>query len=88
MEAMAGLKPSIFRFPGGNNMEGVAPPYWWNWTQTIGPLIDRYSVSLLRRPLRRTLLLTNRIGPATLERGDILTRMDWALLNTYYGLKI
>ncbi|KAK3675815.1 hypothetical protein LTR78_004456 [Recurvomyces mirabilis] len=41
MEAMAGLYPSFFRAPGGNNVEGNAPPYWWNWTQTIGPLADR-----------------------------------------------
>ena len=41
MEAMDGLKPSFFRAPGGNNVEGNAPPYWWNWTQTLGPLTDR-----------------------------------------------
>ncbi|KAH9843359.1 Glycoside hydrolase family 51 protein [Teratosphaeria destructans] len=41
MEAMAGLYPSIFRAPGGNNVEGQTPPYWWNWTNTIGPLEDR-----------------------------------------------
>lgn len=41
MDAMAGLYPSFFRAPGGNNVEGNAPPYWWNWTQTIGPLQDR-----------------------------------------------
>ncbi|KXL46055.1 glycoside hydrolase family 51 protein [Acidomyces richmondensis BFW] len=41
MEAMAGLNPSFFRAPGGNNVEGNAAPYWWNWTQTIGPLRDR-----------------------------------------------
>lgn len=28
MEAMAGLKPKFFRAPGGNNVEGNAPPYW------------------------------------------------------------
>jgi len=41
MEAMAGLYPSFFRMPGGNNIEGLQSPYWWNWTQTIGPLEDR-----------------------------------------------
>ncbi|KJX95656.1 alpha-l-arabinofuranosidase a like protein [Zymoseptoria brevis] len=41
MEAMAGLKPSFFRAPGGNNVEGLQSPYWWNWTNTIGPLTDR-----------------------------------------------
>jgi alpha-L-arabinofuranosidase len=41
MEAMGGLYPSFFRAPGGNNVEGNLPPYWWNWTLTIGPLVDR-----------------------------------------------
>jgi alpha-L-arabinofuranosidase len=41
MEAMAGLYPSFFRAPGGNNVEGQRAPYWWNWTNTIGPLEDR-----------------------------------------------
>ncbi|KAK3114929.1 hypothetical protein LTR53_006257 [Teratosphaeriaceae sp. CCFEE 6253] len=41
MEAMGGLNPSFFRAPGGNNIEGLFPPYWWNWTKTIGPLEDR-----------------------------------------------
>lgn len=41
MDAMAGLKPKFFRAPGGNNVEGTESPYWWNWTQTIGPLVDR-----------------------------------------------
>lgn len=41
MEAMADLKPSFFRVPGGNNLEGLQSPYWWNWTDTLGPLKDR-----------------------------------------------
>ncbi|CAK4031354.1 ABFa alfa-L-arabinofuranosidase-A [Lecanosticta acicola] len=41
MEAMASLKPSFFRAPGGNNVEGLQSPYWWNWTETIGPIKDR-----------------------------------------------
>lgn len=41
MDAMAGLYPSFFRMPGGNNIEGLSSPYWWNWTNTIGPLVDR-----------------------------------------------
>jgi alpha-N-arabinofuranosidase len=41
MEAMADLKPSFFRAPGGNNLEGLQSPYWWNWTNTLGPLTDR-----------------------------------------------
>lgn len=41
MEAMADLKPSFFRMPGGNNVEGNSPPYWWDWKKTLGPLTDR-----------------------------------------------
>jgi alpha-L-arabinofuranosidase len=41
MEAMAGLNPSFFRFPGGNNLEGLEPPYWWDWKKTLGPLENR-----------------------------------------------
>ncbi|KAF2717277.1 glycoside hydrolase family 51 protein [Polychaeton citri CBS 116435] len=41
MEAMQGLKPKLFRLPGGNNLEGSGAPYFWNWTETIGPLEQR-----------------------------------------------
>ena len=41
MEAMAGLKPSFFRAPGGNNVEGNEPPFWWDWKKSLGPLEDR-----------------------------------------------
>ena len=41
MEALAGLKPTFLRLPGGNNLEGNDPPYFWKWNQTIGPLVDR-----------------------------------------------
>ena len=27
--------------PGGNNLEGNDPPYYWKWNETIGPLKDR-----------------------------------------------
>ena len=38
---MKGLNPSFFRFPGGNNLEGNEPPYWWDWKKTLGPLENR-----------------------------------------------
>lgn len=41
MEAMAGLKPSFFRAPGGNNIEGNTSPYWWDWKKSLGPLENR-----------------------------------------------
>lgn len=44
MEAWAGLKPSFFRAPGGNNVEGLGPAEYsprWKWNETIGPLTER-----------------------------------------------
>lgn len=41
MEALAGLNPSFLRAPGGNNIEGNDPPYFWYWNETLGPLKDR-----------------------------------------------
>lgn len=41
MEALKGLAPSFLRFPGGNNLEGIDPPYRWKWNETIGPLATR-----------------------------------------------
>lgn len=41
MEAIGGLYPSFFRFPGGNNLEGLQSPYQLNWTDTLGPLKNR-----------------------------------------------
>ncbi|GAB1319356.1 Alpha-L-arabinofuranosidase A [Madurella fahalii] len=41
MEALAQMKPSLLRFPGGNNLQGQNAPNHWKWQQTIGPLKDR-----------------------------------------------
>ncbi|KAI9642031.1 hypothetical protein NHQ30_009902 [Ciborinia camelliae] len=35
------LKPSFFRFPGGNNLEGSSPGNRWKWNETIGPVQNR-----------------------------------------------
>lgn len=40
-KALNDLNPSFFRFPGGNNLEGVSIPQRWKFQQTIGPLEDR-----------------------------------------------
>ncbi|TFK22388.1 arabinofuranosidase [Coprinopsis marcescibilis] len=40
-EAFAEMKPSFFRFPGGNNLEGWTLERRWQWRNTIGPLVDR-----------------------------------------------
>ncbi|KAG8745044.1 hypothetical protein FRC10_009018 [Ceratobasidium sp. 414] len=37
VQTLADAKPSFFRFPGG----GEAVPQFWNWTNTVGPLVDR-----------------------------------------------
>ncbi|KAL2351838.1 alpha-L-arabinofuranosidase A [Cryomyces antarcticus] len=41
MEALADLKPSFLRMPGGNNLEGDHIATRWKWNETIGPLVDR-----------------------------------------------
>jgi len=41
MERMAGLHPHFLRLPGGNYLEGDTLKDWYNWKQTIGPLVDR-----------------------------------------------
>jgi alpha-L-arabinofuranosidase len=35
------MNPKIFRFPGGNYVEGVTVGTRWNWKQTIGPVWER-----------------------------------------------
>ncbi|KAH7318203.1 alpha-N-arabinofuranosidase A [Stachybotrys elegans] len=37
-EALAGLHPSLIRFPGGNMLEGLSSSTWWDWKDTLGPL--------------------------------------------------
>ena len=41
MERMAGLHPTFLRLPGGNYLEGDTLRDWYNWEETIGPLVDR-----------------------------------------------
>ncbi|KAG6841718.1 hypothetical protein C0991_007604 [Blastosporella zonata] len=40
-EALAATKPSIWRFPGGNNLEGLSIDTRWKWNETIGRIEDR-----------------------------------------------
>jgi alpha-L-arabinofuranosidase len=40
-QALAGTNPGVWRFPGGNNLEGLAWDQRWKWNETIGPLEDR-----------------------------------------------
>ncbi|KAI0354496.1 glycoside hydrolase [Trametes cingulata] len=40
-ETLAEMKPSFFRFPGGNNLEGFLAQLRWQWNTTVGPLLDR-----------------------------------------------
>ena len=41
MEKMAELHPKFLRLPGGNYLEGDRLEDWYNWKQTIGPIVDR-----------------------------------------------
>lgn len=37
-EALAEMGPKVWRFPGGNNLEGETPATRWQWNATTGPL--------------------------------------------------
>jgi alpha-N-arabinofuranosidase len=41
MEKLAAMHPQFLRFPGGNFLEGDHLADWYDWKQTIGPLVDR-----------------------------------------------
>jgi alpha-L-arabinofuranosidase len=41
MERMAALHPRFLRLPGGNYLEGDRLADWYNFKETIGPLVDR-----------------------------------------------
>ena len=41
MERMAALHPRFLRLPGGNYLEGDTLRDWYNFKETIGPLVDR-----------------------------------------------
>ncbi|KAJ7665650.1 glycoside hydrolase [Mycena rosella] len=40
-EALAATQPAIWRFPGGNNLEGASFETRWKWNATLGPLENR-----------------------------------------------
>jgi alpha-N-arabinofuranosidase len=41
MEKMAAMHPKFVRLPGGNYLEGDTLKDWYNFKETIGPLVDR-----------------------------------------------
>jgi alpha-N-arabinofuranosidase len=41
MEKMAAMRPKFVRLPGGNYLEGDTMKDWYNFKETIGPLVDR-----------------------------------------------
>lgn len=41
MEKMAALHPTFLRLPGGNYLEGDTLKDWYNFKETIGPMVDR-----------------------------------------------
>ncbi|KAJ7255213.1 glycoside hydrolase family 51 protein [Mycena rebaudengoi] len=40
-ETLAEMRPTFFRFPGGNNLEGQTTDTRWRWRDTVGPLTSR-----------------------------------------------
>jgi alpha-N-arabinofuranosidase len=41
IEKMQAMHPHFIRLPGGNYLEGDTLKDWYNWKETIGPLVDR-----------------------------------------------
>ncbi|KAI1737781.1 alpha-N-arabinofuranosidase A [Xylaria scruposa] len=41
VEALEQFHPTLFRFPGGNMLEGRTNTSYWDWKNSIGPLEDR-----------------------------------------------
>jgi alpha-L-arabinofuranosidase len=41
VELLKQMRPKIFRFPGGNYIEGVTIDTRWDWKKTIGPVWER-----------------------------------------------
>ncbi len=41
IERMAALHPNFLRLPGGNYLEGDTLKDWFNWKETLGPIVDR-----------------------------------------------
>lgn len=41
MDRMVALHPTFLRLPGGNYLEGDRLEDWYNWKETVGPLVDR-----------------------------------------------
>lgn len=41
MEKMEVMHPHFLRLPGGNYLEGDRLEDWYNWKETIGPMVDR-----------------------------------------------
>jgi alpha-L-arabinofuranosidase len=40
-DSLAATSPTLWRFPGGNNLEGNSISTRWKWNETIGPLENR-----------------------------------------------
>ncbi|KAG8762441.1 hypothetical protein FRC11_009395 [Ceratobasidium sp. 423] len=72
VQALADAKPSFFRFPGGNNLEGEVVKDFWNWTNTIGPLTNR----------------PGRFGDWTYWNTDGLGLMEYLLLCEDLGMEL
>lgn len=41
IEKMQAMHPNFIRLPGGNYLEGDTLKDWYNWKETIGPLVNR-----------------------------------------------
>ncbi|KZS88917.1 glycoside hydrolase [Sistotremastrum niveocremeum HHB9708] len=82
-ELLAALKPSFWRFPGGNNIEGLSFDTRWKWNETIGPYVPSLKNGILKSILLTDSSIENRPGrvanwgyPNTDGLG-LLEYLDW-----------
>ncbi|KAN0066036.1 hypothetical protein ACQY0O_000129 [Thecaphora frezii] len=81
-QAMADTKPVLIRIPGGNDLEGNSIAAWFNWTNAIGPLMER--------PGRMgTWIGWNTEGFGLLEMFELVEKMGaTAVLGIYAGYSL
>ncbi|KAG6820155.1 hypothetical protein H0H93_004737 [Arthromyces matolae] len=96
-EAMAATNPSVWRFPGGNNIEGLSIDTRWKWNETIGPMTVMTFLEAWRidQDALQTGVIPIRTGLYIYHLKGLLEYLNWAedleaepILGIYSGISI
>ncbi|KAF8607098.1 glycoside hydrolase [Ceratobasidium sp. AG-I] len=79
-EALAATKPGVWRFPGGNNLEGGTVATRWKWNETAGYSLGGETVS----QANINAYVQDAINEIQFVTGDASTN-QWAKLRAQYG---